>query len=1447
MRKATALLLVLMVALTTVSVPSFASGVFDSGDGSEGSPYIVKTAAQLTAFADSVNGGETYSGKHIELGGDIALTGQWTPIGTSTVNFAGTLDGGGYTVSGLAIGTESAPAQIANAGFFDTLANTARVENLRLAGVAIYAEFSADRARAGGLAAQTEAGSVTGGAVIDNCHVSGTVVSAKTASDQISYAAGLVAQPGTYMSATNSGTDISVVARAGGSKAPYAGGLYAVGGNNSMTANCYALGDVAAFTPHVNPNSGVFAAGLVGMQSGKVYNCYASGDITVTGISDQNSGTAFTAVAALSGQLIKTTGGMNTVYYNSGAKVVVNNVQANPTPAVGTGTPTASKQPENVTAYTAAEIASATLTNALNSGARSVGTADIEVSPAAVRQGIALPDGVSLHDWEISGGAVIPKAAASTGGDGGDTGSIFASGSGTESDPYMIDTEEQLRAFATSLTDDFGYEGKHVKLGADIALADGDWVPIGEGEYAFCGSFDGGGHTVSGLKYESAAAAEDTLFVGFFGVLNGTAKNLKLANADIKAVSKYNVYAGVVAGYIDKATGIIDGVRADGKVYSETKESGNNFAGGIVGSNLRGYILNTGADVDVSSIQHSDSWAEVGGITSMNNRGYIMNCYSLGDVYAYAKRELEAGIAASNLVGFQAGTVANCYAAGDLETSDWAQAVGAVAGNTTGIGKGYFLYYNKDAQQNIGGQRPNPIAGVGITVKTPDEDNPSIIISGFNHEVKGQSAGFMKSESLATLLNDNLQKFPVQLPENFTLKKWRLDGDRVVHADEDAVVNYVPVTVIDDTPPEFFAGDYEGRSSDKSTLVKIRTTVDSLSSITLVSPSAVAGSAELIAQIIANPNNITTIETATPALVALKSAIDTAIKKAKLGDATGYGAANPAIFAGGAGTEQNPYRISTETQLRAFAAAINADESFSGKHIAITGDIALTKEWIPAGGGQGTHSFKGVLDGKGHTVKGMRIGSEASPSGYRFAGLIGYADGVKIKDLNLTQVSINNVYAGADRAFAGTVVGGVDSMSWIDGCTASGDIKSVTTGPQACFVGGISAFTSGYGNVETGEPEGSYSVVVTNCGTDVTIYGQSHNGWVYAGGIIGNTNRTYIVNSYSIGDITAYSGNEEKQNINRAAAGGISGMSAGRVANCYTLGNMRSVTASTDVGGYAGRHTGIAITENVYYNNDASHQSGQTALSPTPGVGYTVPASTGEAPSLTAKAAADMKSAGFAATLNSNLKTLTIKIPGNVALRQWSYDAKAGIVTIAKPPTDKTGINAVSIASAQVAPVADKAWTGRQITPAPAVKLNGKTLKAGTDYTLSYGANEAIGKGSIKVTGKGSYAGTKTVTFKIVPKKIAKLKAKAGKKNIKLTWKKASKAQGIAGYQIQYRVKGNGKWKAKTVSAKKAALTLKGLKPGKAYQFKIRAYKPFGSEKYCSAWSKLLVSKKVKR
>ncbi len=269
---------------------------------------------------------------------------------------------------------------------------------------------------------------------------------------------------------------------------------------------------------------------------------------------------------------------------------------------------------------------------------------------------------------------------------------LFAGGTGTQEDPFQIQTEEQLRAFAVSLTDSMDYRGLYIRLDCDIHLHGGDWIPVGEGEYAFNGHFDGQYHTISGLRigtaempYQDSIGQEANFYFGFFGVLEEHAevRNLQLA-VEFHVVGGQSLYVAGLAGYISQA--LVEQVHVTGVIEGRTTHrDANIFVGGIGGNTYRQRILwcSSKACVRAESVS---GMAEAGGIVGMQNRGVISNCRSSGSISGAT-----SGIAAKNgpalggIAGVHAGTIVNCAATAAVIADCQATYVGALAGWATGI------------------------------------------------------------------------------------------------------------------------------------------------------------------------------------------------------------------------------------------------------------------------------------------------------------------------------------------------------------------------------------------------------------------------------------------------------------------------------------------------------------------------------------------------------------------------------------------------------------------------------------------------------------------------------------------------------------------------------------------------------------------------------------------
>ena len=251
------------------------------------------------------------------------------------------------------------------------------------------------------------------------------------------------------------------------------------------------------------------------------------------------------------------------------------------------------------------------------------------------------------------------------------------------------------------------------------------------------------------------------------------------------------------------------------------------------------------------------------------------------------------------------------------------------------------------------------------------------------------------------------------------------------------------------------------------------------------------------------------------------------------------------------------YKISTEESLRAFAAAVKADDgngtyNLSGVSFYLAGDIALTGTWTPVGSTTVYFGdfFAGTFDGCGHTISGLNVqGSTANQ------GLFAAINKATIRNLN-----VSGTVSCGTKNYVGGIVGKVQAGT-IENCSFSG---SVTGGYTGGIAGGLN----------------SDNVTISGCANLAAVTGTT------AGGILGysgsnKVTKVTIENCYNAGSITG-----------SGKAGGIVGqLSQGTIENCYSTGV---------VGGTAAQFGGIfafsnATVKNCYYTLPETEVLGGTA------------------------------------------------------------------------------------------------------------------------------------------------------------------------------------------------------------------------------------------------------------
>ncbi len=251
-------------------------------------------------------------------------------------------------------------------------------------------------------------------------------------------------------------------------------------------------------------------------------------------------------------------------------------------------------------------------------------------------------------------------------------------GSGTESDPYQVETLDNLLWVSTNSSS----WNSHFIQTSDIDASDtqnwnnGDgFQPIGEyPNNPFSGSYNGQNHIIDGLFINR----EMEYNIGLFGFTEGTViENVGLL--DVNILGESNV--GGLVGYL-RIQCIVNNCYVEGSV------SGHSSVGGLVGDNRDSLISDCYTSCSVNGDYMSSN--RVGGIVGENRSDSIIdNCYALGSVFGF---DVIGGI-----VGLNNGSmIVNCYATGDIEgiTPFPGEMIGGLVGSNCGnsiIENSYFV------------------------------------------------------------------------------------------------------------------------------------------------------------------------------------------------------------------------------------------------------------------------------------------------------------------------------------------------------------------------------------------------------------------------------------------------------------------------------------------------------------------------------------------------------------------------------------------------------------------------------------------------------------------------------------------------------------------------------------------------------------------------------------
>jgi hypothetical protein len=343
-------------------------------------------------------------------------------------------------------------------------------------------------------------------------------------------------------------------------------------------------------------------------------------------------------------------------------------------------------------------------------------------------------------------------------------------------------------------------------------------------------------------------------------------------------------------------------------------------------------------------------------------------------------------------------------------------------------------------------------------------------------------------------------------------------------------------------------------------------------------------------------------------------------------------------YSGGAGTKENPYLISSRSDMELLSVNVNNGNTYEGIYFLLTCDLVSNAETVTTVIGTPDvitdsedysveeyrdRNFSGTFDGGGHSIV-VSIGREGEHNEY-YAGIFGSVYGATIKNLTVSGVIIASYKAGGICAHA-------------DGCAITGCVNRATISASPGYVaesaGGIVGYAKGeviisdcYNRGEITASSGTFSggnrycpaessaggiagrgnVAISNCHNSGKIVAESEADAInentstaiaYAGGIIGESfNLSNIRDSYNSGRIfaSAIATATEGEVETKTCTGGIAGtLSHGAITNCYNIGAISYDAVDEGYSGGICGWTGGSIRSCFSANAHITGHAGQT-------------------------------------------------------------------------------------------------------------------------------------------------------------------------------------------------------------------------------------------------------------
>lgn len=704
---------------------------------------------------------------------------------------------------------------------------------------------------------------------------------------------------------------------------------------------------------------------------------------------------------------------------------------------------------------------------------------------------------------------------------------------------------EQLKAFAARVNG--GEKTLNAKLTEDITCTDKTWTPIGTDNERYKGTFNGQGHTITGLSNAdvdySRLADHDKVCLGLFGYVDdgGTVQKVTVAGCDFSITTDavdLHVYIGAIVG---NNSGTVENCRNVGSLSPTLAFSGNINrvrVGGVVGQNYNGTVKNC---VNTGAVSGGDN-ADVGGVVGHNSKA-VKTCLNTGAVSGGAGAEV-GGIA-----GFVARdkTVEDCLNTGAVSGGDLA--------NVGGVG-GYNAYGTVKNCLSVGAVSGGINSGVGGAVGScPNNASVTSYVENcyFLDTAASAAIGDVGSATVTNVYELSAEQLKsLSNCVGFSTDTWyeglsypvlkNLSGEVHLYANsnEDLVLQrficaYAPTKIAN--PFTYANHEFTGWKTNAD------------------------GEGD--------PYDETHAFTLLPG--------ETLTLHAQWRDAV--------------------LEIASYADLKDFAARVNGGEY--GLNAKITSDFTCptATDWTPICP-ESEHGYTGTFNGNNCVITGLKfnqtITSDATQFQRWYIGLFGViGTGGTVQDLYLKDCSIQvSVSAPYFNLYEGAVAGQNFGTITACGVFGEGEISGVRTGGDKsanAFVGGIAGYNNG--------------IITDSCfiGTVNVQSNASSKGFSPAeiGGIAGRNpsggNRTAIENCFHSGSVIASGGDFVQTSV-----GGIVGTNYAGLRNCRHNGSVQGAESKShlynSIGGVAGTNGVQGIITYCYARSAVEDLEGGSGL-----------------------------------------------------------------------------------------------------------------------------------------------------------------------------------------------------------------------------------------------------------